>query len=99
MVSDVKVKKFSWEFSFQNLFLFFFAGHGNHKENSPFLNSSEASKGGDYYDKNLALFEVISDCFSQFWCDLWSSKLAGAEHVIYHSVECGALQRFRCFGT
>uniref|UniRef100_A0A672TEY6 Uncharacterized protein n=1 Tax=Strigops habroptila TaxID=2489341 RepID=A0A672TEY6_STRHB len=33
--------------------------HGNHKENSPFLNSSEAGKGGDYYDRNLALFEVI----------------------------------------
>uniref|UniRef100_A0A8D0F371 Uncharacterized protein n=1 Tax=Strix occidentalis caurina TaxID=311401 RepID=A0A8D0F371_STROC len=37
--------------------------HGNHKENSPFLNSSEAVKGGDYYDRNLALFEVISN-----WC-------------------------------
>uniref|UniRef100_A0A8C3S642 Uncharacterized protein n=1 Tax=Chelydra serpentina TaxID=8475 RepID=A0A8C3S642_CHESE len=34
------------------------AGHGNHKENSPFLNSSEAGKGSDYYDRNLALFEV-----------------------------------------
>uniref|UniRef100_A0A8C0HC10 Uncharacterized protein n=1 Tax=Chelonoidis abingdonii TaxID=106734 RepID=A0A8C0HC10_CHEAB len=32
--------------------------HGNHKENSPFLNSSEAGKGSDYYDRNLALFEV-----------------------------------------
>lgn len=49
---------------YQNLFLFFFAGHGNHKENSPFLNSAEAGKGGDYYDRNLALFEVISNCFS-----------------------------------
>ncbi|OXB76111.1 UNVERIFIED_CONTAM: hypothetical protein H355_000210 [Colinus virginianus] len=61
--SFVKVKKFPWEFShsFQNLFLFFFAGHGNHKENSPFLNSSEANKGGDYYDRNLALFEEELD--------------------------------------
>ncbi|KAL8194762.1 UNVERIFIED_CONTAM: hypothetical protein K2H54_031431, partial [Gekko kuhli] len=31
--------------------------HGNHKESSPFLNNSEAGKGGDYYDRNLALFE------------------------------------------
>ncbi|RMC09108.1 hypothetical protein DUI87_14114 [Hirundo rustica rustica] len=35
--------------------------HGNHKENSPFLNSSEAGKGGDYYDRNLALFEEELD--------------------------------------
>uniref|UniRef100_A0A8B9F455 Uncharacterized protein n=1 Tax=Amazona collaria TaxID=241587 RepID=A0A8B9F455_9PSIT len=27
--------------------------HGNHKENSPFLNSSEADKGGDYCERNL----------------------------------------------
>ncbi|XP_026712760.1 solute carrier family 12 member 4 [Athene cunicularia] len=37
------------------------ASHGNHKENSPFLNSSEAVKGGDYYDRNLALFEEELD--------------------------------------
>nr|XP_009911056.1 PREDICTED: solute carrier family 12 member 4-like isoform X2 [Haliaeetus albicilla] len=37
------------------------ASHGNHKENSPFLNSSEAGKGGDYYDRNLALFEEELD--------------------------------------
>uniref|UniRef100_A0A7M4E3N2 Solute carrier family 12 member 4 n=1 Tax=Crocodylus porosus TaxID=8502 RepID=A0A7M4E3N2_CROPO len=36
-------------------------GHGNHKENSPFLNNSEAGKGGDYYDRNLALFEEELD--------------------------------------
>ncbi|XP_038224156.1 solute carrier family 12 member 4 isoform X1 [Dermochelys coriacea] len=36
-------------------------GHGNHKENSPFLNSSEAGKGSDYYDRNLALFEEELD--------------------------------------
>uniref|UniRef100_A0A8C5SH71 Solute carrier family 12 member 4 n=1 Tax=Laticauda laticaudata TaxID=8630 RepID=A0A8C5SH71_LATLA len=35
-------------------------GHGNHKENSPFLNSSEQGKG-DYYDRNLALFEEELD--------------------------------------
>uniref|UniRef100_A0A8C2HM50 Uncharacterized protein n=1 Tax=Cyprinus carpio TaxID=7962 RepID=A0A8C2HM50_CYPCA len=33
--------------------------HGNHKEDSPFLSSPDsASKRNDYYDKNLALFEV-----------------------------------------
>uniref|UniRef100_A0A8B9QDV9 Solute carrier family 12 member 4 n=1 Tax=Apteryx owenii TaxID=8824 RepID=A0A8B9QDV9_APTOW len=32
-----------------------------HKENSPFLNNLEAGKGGDYYDKNLALFEEELD--------------------------------------
>ncbi|PKU35237.1 solute carrier family 12 member 4 isoform x2 [Limosa lapponica baueri] len=36
-------------------------GHGNHKENSPFLNAAEAVKGGDYYDRNLALFEEELD--------------------------------------
>ncbi|XP_069495756.1 solute carrier family 12 member 4 isoform X2 [Ambystoma mexicanum] len=36
-------------------------GHGNHKENSPFLNNAEAAKGGDYYDRNLALFEEELD--------------------------------------
>lgn len=34
-------------------------GHGNHKEDSPFLTSGDASaKRSDYYDRNLALFEV-----------------------------------------
>uniref|UniRef100_A0A672LVS2 Solute carrier family 12 member 4 n=1 Tax=Sinocyclocheilus grahami TaxID=75366 RepID=A0A672LVS2_SINGR len=38
------------------------AGHGNHKEDSPFLSSSDsASKRNDYYDKNLALFEEELD--------------------------------------
>lgn len=64
----VKVTKFPWGICLSALIktccFFFFAGHGNHKENSPFLNSSEAGKGGDYYDRNLALFEVISNCFS-----------------------------------
>ncbi|KAJ6666090.1 hypothetical protein lerEdw1_000994 [Lerista edwardsae] len=36
------------------------AGHGNHKESSPFLNNLEAGKG-DYYDRNLALFEEELD--------------------------------------
>ncbi|KAM4720919.1 solute carrier family 12 member 4 isoform 1-T1 [Rhinophrynus dorsalis] len=36
-------------------------GHGNHKENSPFLNNSEPIKGKDFYDKNLALFEEELD--------------------------------------
>ncbi|ROI15906.1 Solute carrier family 12 member 4 [Anabarilius grahami] len=38
------------------------AGHGNHKEDSPFLSSSDsASKRNDFYDKNLALFEEELD--------------------------------------
>ncbi|XP_030650011.1 solute carrier family 12 member 4 isoform X3 [Chanos chanos] len=37
-------------------------GHSNHKEDSPFLNSTDsASKRNDYYDKNLALFEEELD--------------------------------------
>ncbi|XP_072527911.1 solute carrier family 12 member 4 isoform X2 [Salminus brasiliensis] len=36
-------------------------GHGNHKEDSPFLNSTDSSKRNDYYDKNLALFEEELD--------------------------------------
>uniref|UniRef100_A0A663MHZ8 Solute carrier family 12 member 4 n=1 Tax=Athene cunicularia TaxID=194338 RepID=A0A663MHZ8_ATHCN len=65
----VKVTKFPWQSClsvviktcFFFFFFFSFAGHGNHKENSPFLNSSEAVKGGDYYDRNLALFEEELD--------------------------------------
>lgn len=33
-------------------------GHGSHRESSPFLSPLEASRGSDYYDRNLALFEV-----------------------------------------
>lgn len=37
-------------------------GHGNHKEDSPFLSSADAAgKKNDFYDRNLALFEVC--CF------------------------------------
>ncbi|KAK7913481.1 hypothetical protein WMY93_013692 [Mugilogobius chulae] len=37
-------------------------GHGNLKEDSPFLNIAEAGgKRNDYYDKNLALFEEELD--------------------------------------
>ncbi|XP_051566804.1 solute carrier family 12 member 4-like isoform X1 [Myxocyprinus asiaticus] len=37
-------------------------GHGNNKEHSPFLSSSDsASKRNDYYDRNLALFEEELD--------------------------------------
>ncbi|XP_063801328.1 solute carrier family 12 member 4 isoform X1 [Pseudophryne corroboree] len=36
-------------------------GHGSHKENSPFLKSSERNKGIDFYDRNLALFEEELD--------------------------------------
>ncbi|KAK1890817.1 Solute carrier family 12 member 4 [Dissostichus eleginoides] len=37
-------------------------GHGNHKEDRPFLNSADAaSKNNDFYDRNLALFEEELD--------------------------------------
>ncbi|XP_051884675.1 solute carrier family 12 member 4 [Pristis pectinata] len=36
-------------------------GHGCHKEDSPFLNSTNSSKGNEYYDRNLALFEEELD--------------------------------------
>ncbi|XP_054566860.1 solute carrier family 12 member 4 isoform X2 [Eptesicus fuscus] len=36
-------------------------GHGNHRENSPFLCPLEASRGNEYYDRNLALFEEELD--------------------------------------
>uniref|UniRef100_A0A8C0L7T1 Solute carrier family 12 member 4 n=1 Tax=Canis lupus dingo TaxID=286419 RepID=A0A8C0L7T1_CANLU len=36
-------------------------GHGNHRESSPFLCPLEASRGNDYYDRNLALFEEELD--------------------------------------
>ncbi|XP_034495102.1 solute carrier family 12 member 4 isoform X2 [Ailuropoda melanoleuca] len=36
-------------------------GHGNHRESSPFLCPLEASRGSDYYDRNLALFEEELD--------------------------------------
>ncbi|XP_034042249.1 LOW QUALITY PROTEIN: solute carrier family 12 member 4 [Thalassophryne amazonica] len=37
-------------------------GHGNHKENSPFLNSADAAtRNSDFYDRNLALFEEELD--------------------------------------
>ncbi|MCJ8747257.1 hypothetical protein PDJAM_G00151320 [Pangasius djambal] len=37
-------------------------GHGNHKEDVPFLNNTDsAAKRNDYYDKNLALFEEELD--------------------------------------
>ncbi|MBN3299348.1 S12A4 protein, partial [Amia calva] len=36
-------------------------GHGNHKENSPFLNNTDTAKRNDYYDRNLALFEEELD--------------------------------------
>lgn len=39
------------------------AGHGNHRENSPFLCPLEASRGNEYYDRNLALFEVAEEPF------------------------------------
>ncbi|KAL7978814.1 hypothetical protein Chor_013303 [Crotalus horridus] len=38
-------------------------GHGNHKESSPFLNMPDQGKG-DYYDRNLALFETMLTAIS-----------------------------------
>ncbi|MGH0153118.1 UNVERIFIED_CONTAM: hypothetical protein FKN15_023926, partial [Acipenser sinensis] len=43
------------------LLVFPLPGHGQHKENSPFLNSADTANGNDYYDKNLALFEEELD--------------------------------------
>lgn len=57
------------------MFLFTFlslslTGHGNHKEDSPFLNSSDAaSKKNDFYDRNLALFEVYYFYFAESLSD------------------------------
>lgn len=45
-------------------------GHGNHRESSPFLCPLEASRGNDYYDRNLALFEVAEEPF-------WAISVAG----------------------
>ncbi|XP_038158892.1 solute carrier family 12 member 4 [Cyprinodon tularosa] len=37
-------------------------GHGNHKEDSPFLSSADSTgRKNDYYDRNLALFEEELD--------------------------------------
>ncbi|KAG7482068.1 solute carrier family 12 member 4 [Solea senegalensis] len=37
-------------------------GHGNHSENSPFINNADAAgKKSDFYDRNLALFEEELD--------------------------------------
>uniref|UniRef100_A0A672IMM6 Solute carrier family 12 member 4-like n=1 Tax=Salarias fasciatus TaxID=181472 RepID=A0A672IMM6_SALFA len=44
------------------VFFFYSTGHGNHKEDSPFLSSPDsASKKNDFYDRNLALFEEELD--------------------------------------
>lgn len=32
--------------------------HGNHTEDSPFLSTDAAGKKNEFYDRNLALFEV-----------------------------------------
>lgn len=45
-------------------------GHGNHRENSPFLCPLEASRGNEYYDRNLALFEVAEEPF-------WAAGVVG----------------------
>lgn len=35
-----------------------FTDHGNHTEDSPFLSTDAAGKKNEFYDRNLALFEV-----------------------------------------
>eukprot|EP00064_Thunnus_orientalis_P002403 superscaffoldBa00000173_g2410 len=47
---------------FSSAFNTHYPGHGNHKEDSPFLNSADAAcKKNDFYDRNLALFEEELD--------------------------------------
>ena len=42
-----------------------FIGLGNHKEDSPFLNNVDAARKNDFYDRNLALFEVcLFKCYA-----------------------------------
>lgn len=58
---------------------FFLLGHGNHKEDVPFLSSTDSTaKRNDYYDKNLALFEVIVFLF-----DLLQPSSITITHVLY----------------
>jgi hypothetical protein len=52
------------------LFSSLYTGQGNHRESSPFLCPLEASRGSDYYDRNLALFEVTKEPF-------WATGVAG----------------------
>ncbi|KAK1802521.1 hypothetical protein P4O66_021804, partial [Electrophorus voltai] len=65
--SDVLIWDSTFEFDNWEYPRFFksvgqFKCHGNHKEDSPFLNSTDVSaKRNDYYDKNLALFEEELD--------------------------------------
>lgn len=41
-----------------------FTDHGNHTEDSPFLSTDAAAKKNEFYDRNLALFEVcLVACF------------------------------------
>lgn len=66
-----------WAFS-SNCLCFFFqlflTGHGNHKEDSPFLSSADAAgKKNDFYDRNLALFEVC--CFFFFYFSICTPEL------------------------
>lgn len=68
MIKKSHICIYIYIYSFRKAFLMFSkelllsmssTGHGNHKEDSPFLTSGDASaKRSDYYDRNLALFEV-----------------------------------------
>uniref|UniRef100_A0A673BUH8 Solute carrier family 12 member 4 n=1 Tax=Sphaeramia orbicularis TaxID=375764 RepID=A0A673BUH8_9TELE len=58
----IGVKNYFVSISLLRCFSPLFSGHGNHKEDSPFLNSADAaSKKNDFYDRNLALFEEELD--------------------------------------
>lgn len=57
-------------------FLLFLTGHGNHKEDSPFLSSADAAgKKNDFYDRNLALFEVCCFVFLFFYFPIFLPEL------------------------
>lgn len=57
-------------------------GQGNHRENSPFLCPLDASTGNDYYDRNLALFEVSKEPFR-------CGRLAGASRDLSAKHQAG----------
>jgi len=55
------------QFSLSHVLFLTLTGHGNHKEDSPFLNSADSpDKKNDFYDRNLALFEVCNFQFAIF---------------------------------
>lgn len=63
-------------------------GQSNHRESSPFLCPLEASRGSDYYDRNLALFEVSGGAIQVRWTD---GRLSGASPDRSAKRGCGSL--------